>query len=78
MSQINMITAEAQRNATEDILAKMTPLLNGTQLYELNKIINEEFNKITFTKKKENLHKNQGSENKFILNNNVIKSSLKL
>lgn len=69
MSSINMITAEAQRNATEEIMERMTPFLDGSQLYELNKIINEEFNNISFTQKKEKLHDNYESENKFLLNN---------
>jgi len=65
---IDYIKMDAQKQATDEILEKMTKYLDNSQLYELNKVLNEEFNKVTFTKKKENLHNDIKSENRYILN----------
>ena len=53
---IDHINMDAQKQATDEILSRMDKYLTGSQLYELNKVLNDEFNKVTFTKKKENLH----------------------
>lgn len=64
MDYINM---DAQKQATNEILSKMDKYLDNSQLYELNKVLNEEFNKVIFTKKKEKLHYDIESENRYIL-----------
>lgn len=65
---IDYVNMDAQKQATDEILSKMDKYLDGSQLYELNKILNEEFNKVTFTPKKEGLHNDIESENRYILN----------
>ena len=65
---IDYINMDAQKQATDEILSRMDKYLTGSQLYELNKVLNDEFNKVTFTKKKENLHYDIESENRHILN----------
>ena len=65
---IDYINMDAQKQATNEILSRMEKYLNGTQLYELNKVLNDEFNKVTFTKKREDLHYDIESENRFVLN----------
>ena len=65
---IDYVNIDAQKQATEEILSQMEKHLTGSQLYELNKILNTEFNKVIFTKKKEDLHYDIESENKFIVN----------
>ena len=59
---------DAQKQATNEILDRMTKHLTGTQLYELNKVLNEEFNKVTSTPKKDDLYYDIEAENKYILN----------
>lgn len=65
---IDYVNIDAQKQATEEILSQMEKHLTGSQLYELNKILNTEFNKVIFTKKKEDLHYDIESKNKFIVN----------
>ena len=67
-SAIDYVNMDAQKQATDEILDKMTKYLNGSQLYELNKVLNEEFNKVVFTKKKEDLHGDFEAENRYLLN----------
>ena len=65
---IDFVNMDAQKQATDEILSRMDKYLTGSQLYELNKVLNDEFNKVIFTKKKENLHYDVESENRYILN----------
>jgi len=67
VTAIDYVNMDAQKQATNEILSKMEQYLDGSQLYELNKILNEEFNKVIFTKKKEKLHYDIESENRAIL-----------
>jgi len=60
---IESISAEAQRRATEDILDKMDNVLDGNQMLKLNRILNQEFNKVTLTMKKEDIHLDWETEN---------------
>lgn len=67
VTAIDYVNMDAQKQATNEILSKMEKHLTGSQLYELNKILNDEFNKVIFTKKKEELHYDIESENRFVL-----------
>lgn len=60
---INSLSAEAQRRCTEDILGKMEKFLDGNQMMELNKVLNNELNKVTLHVKKEDIHINYEIEN---------------
>ncbi len=63
MSAIKSITADAQRRCTEDILDKMDNVLDGDQMMKLNKIINDELNKVQLHFKKEDIHYDYETEN---------------
>lgn len=45
---MSRLSIESQRKATDEILEKMNPELTGNQLLKLNKVLNEEFNKVEF------------------------------
>ena len=66
-SIISEITTESQRRATEEILDIMNPHLDGAQMVELNKILNQEFSKIQLTRKKQPLHENWEEENEYMV-----------
>ena len=45
---ISKLSIESRRKATDDILENMNDTLTGNQLLQLNKVLNEEFNKVEF------------------------------
>ena len=65
LSAIDLISADAQRRCTEDILEKMDKVLDGNQMMELNKVLNQELNKVTIHMKKEDIHLNYEQENEY-------------
>ena len=77
-SAIDFVNMDAQKQATDEILSRMDKYLTGSQLYELNKVLNDEFNKVTFTKKREDLHYDIESENRFVLNECASSNNLPL
>lgn len=66
-SIITEITTESQRRATEEILDIMTPHLDGSQMMELNKVLNNEFSRIQLTPIKEPIHENWDEENQWMV-----------
>lgn len=65
-SAIEQLSIEAQKRATDEILEKMENHLDGTQLMELNKILNHEFNKVDFTFKREEYDEDYMGHNIFL------------
>ena len=63
---IEQLSIEAQKRATDEILEKMEKHLDGTQLMELNKILNNEFNKVDFTFKREEYDEDYRGHNIFL------------
>lgn len=63
---IEQLSIEAQKRATDEILEKMEKHLDGTQLMELNKILNNEFNKVEFTFKREEYDEDYMGHNIFL------------
>ena len=63
---IEQLSIEAQKRATDEILEKMGKHLDGTQLMELNKILNSEFNKVDFTFKREEYDEDYKGHNIFL------------
>ena len=51
---LNQLSVQAQRKATDKILESMNDILTGNQLLELNRVLNDEFNKVDFISKNEN------------------------
>lgn len=51
MTALTKLSIESRRHATDEILEEMNTHITGSQLLELNKIINDEFNKVEFIKK---------------------------
>ena len=45
---ISKLSIESRRKATDEILENMNDTLTGNQLLQLNKVLNEEFNKVEF------------------------------
>ena len=60
---IESINAQAQRRATEDILDRMDQVLDGNQMMQLNRVLNQEFGKVTLCMKKEDIHLDYMNEN---------------
>ena len=63
---IEQLSIEAQKRATDEILEKMGKHLDGTQLMELNRILNSEFNKVDFTFKREEYDEDYRGHNIFL------------
>ena len=60
---IESISAQAQRRATEDILDQMDNVLDGNQMMQLNRVLNQEFGKVILCMKKEDIHLDYLNEN---------------
>ena len=69
---ISKLSIESRRKATDEILEKMNDTLTGNQLLLLNKVLNEEFNKVDFLVKENTIDMASISEK----NQRLLKSFL--
>ena len=65
MFVIDELSVEAQRRCVVEILEKMSDVLNNDQLMELNRVLNNEINRISLHFKKEDININYEIENEY-------------